>query len=626
MSSTEINNRSSTSKLAYSPGDFTSPLTASLPALGTNTGGLIGSSRPVSTVSLSNSTSDIYPTDPWLPRLGNGGAIDDLNFTFRLDGAINEASLPLIYHQAFGAADPNGATASIANVHRVLASSGVGASVIEQILSASCGRSSRVSKSEFSIALAAVAYAQQGKSPFNVQRAISRKSSFPVPSLDLAPSLLNSLNRSHSRRSSLPDDPWCPTPTATLKTRHGQSNSISNTNFFVEESENPVSPTKIRSGPSESGTKNSNLCPLPYHGLSKADHVSIKLSSPEGWILKYNVYSVEHETKGTSVPRRFSGRHLVTGDEGQFIERRRRGLQRFLTYLINHPIISKDSVLNIFLSEPSDLSTWRSHSTVHLPEESTTSRLTAVEEISIPEDLDDQLINFRSRLPLIIEHWSRICASLDRIVRRNEAQSSDFTRIQLALGSAVESERAGLSGDNQLHGRIPEIRRSEEEIETISHHIGKYSTIIEQRSSKLALSTNEQVRAHRDLFTDFIYLFVRYDRLSGDDVDQKLKPRAENNSKKLEEIRNSKRVGWQDESDRLKNLIEQDRAAIESKLKRRVFIRWCLWQELVYVLRAGTLVSKVWREFVEDERKCVELTLSNWTEMDESIDNLIQLT
>ena len=32
----------------------------------------------------------------------------------------------------------------------------------------------------------------------------------------------------------------------------------------------------------------------------------VRLVAPEGWLIKHNVYAVEHESKGTSVPRRYS--------------------------------------------------------------------------------------------------------------------------------------------------------------------------------------------------------------------------------------------------------------------------------------------------------------------------------
>lgn len=319
-----------------------------------------------------------------------------------------------------------------------------------------------------------------------------------------------------------------------------------------------------------------------------------------------------------------SGHHLATGDETAFIERRRRGLQRFLVYLVNHPVLSIDNILSTFLCEPSDLATWRSHSTVHLIEESAVVRLTPAEEMSIPEDLDNRLAGFRSRLALIVEHWSRICAGLERVTRRSEAQAADFTRIQLALGSAVESERTGTGSGGQASWRPEEARRAEEEIEVVAHHFGKHSELLEQRTRKLALSTNEQIRAHRELYTDFIALFGRLDRLSSDDVEKRLKPRAESNSKKLEDLRTARRTGWEEEADRLRNLIEVDRAGIESKLRRRVFIRWCLWQELVHVMRMGSNVGRAVRDYVDDERRFGERTLANWGEVADTIDGLVR--
>ena len=67
-------------------------------------------------------------------------------------------------------------------------------------------------------------------------------------------------------------------------------------------------------------------------------------------------------------------------------------------------------------------------------------------------------------------------------------------------------------------------------------------------------------------------LFIRQDRLSGDQV-EKLQKRVEANSLKLEGIRQAPKEGSQDEIDRIAGIIEKDRAAIATSLNRRVFIR-----------------------------------------------------
>ncbi|EGG07004.1 uncharacterized protein MELLADRAFT_106215 [Melampsora larici-populina 98AG31] len=611
-----------------------------------------------SSSTLSQSTPELYAHDPWsspthLTKTFSSSSINE-PFTLpnKIEGHISEAALPNVYHQAFNAADPSAGTISLANAHRVLASSGVGASTIERILSVTSDhRSSRLTKSDFSIALAAVAFSQQGKPPRAVQQLISRNAPFPIPTLDFGPLVLTSPARSsYNRRSASPEDPWS---SSTIKSRTNVSSTITNGLPFVVEEQEPLLGFGLETSLLPEGTTNLSSQFLPPFDRLQQDLVTVRLSAPEGWILKYNVYSVDHEKKGTSVPRRYSdfvwlhecllkrypfrlvpglppkriaisGHHLATGDETAFIERRRRGLQRFLTYLVNHPVLSADNILSTFLCEPSDLATWRSHSTVHLIEESAVIRLTPAEEMSIPEDLDSRLSGFRSRLPLIVEHWSRICAGLERVTRRYEAQAADFTRIQLALGSAVESERTGSGTVGHACWRPAEARRAEDEIEVVAHHVGKHSDLLDRRTRRLALSTNEEVRAHRELYTDFGGLFNRLDKLSIDDVDKRLKPRAEMNSKKLEEVRNLRKSGWEEESDKLRNLIEIDRAGIESKLRRRVFIRWCLWQEWIHLMRMGSLIGKGLREFVDDERRFGERALSNWGEVSDAIEGLVR--
>jgi sorting nexin-8 len=68
----------------------------------------------------------------------------------------------------------------------------------------------------------------------------------------------------------------------------------------------------------------------------------------------------------------------------------RRGLARFLNYVVNHPIIRDDPILAAFLTE-SAFEQWRKQTPVNLEEESTGKRVDRVEEMAIPSDLDDKL-------------------------------------------------------------------------------------------------------------------------------------------------------------------------------------------------------------------------------------------
>lgn len=68
----------------------------------------------------------------------------------------------------------------------------------------------------------------------------------------------------------------------------------------------------------------------------------------------------------------------------------RRGLARFLNYVINHPIIKDDGILAAFLTQ-SSFEQWRKQESITLDEESTGKRIDRVEEMAIPSDLDDKL-------------------------------------------------------------------------------------------------------------------------------------------------------------------------------------------------------------------------------------------
>lgn len=329
---------------------------------------------------------------------------------------------------------------------------------------------------------------------------------------------------------------------------------------------------------------------------------------------------------------------MTAGDETAFLERRRRGLQRFLTYLLNHPVLSTDSLVTTFLSEPSDLATWRSHhSPLHLVEESSTKRLSPQEELSIPRDLDETMNGVRRRLPGVIEHWGRVCAATERIVRREEAQAGDFNRIQVGLGSAMEIDRGSKPAsssepiqqrpdDESASWRIDELCRVDDEVDTVASHLGRHAEILDARARSFSLGIQEALRAQRDLHSDFAALFARFDRLSGDRVDTKLRPRVASTKKKLEGLRleplpegEEARRRKEDEEDRLVNQIKEDNTTIENLLKRRVHIRWCIWREWIWSMRWATTLGEAVRRFAEEERASAERALGNWKLLGEAL-------
>ncbi|KAI0924709.1 hypothetical protein AcW2_005512 [Taiwanofungus camphoratus] len=372
-----------------------------------------------------------------------------------LSSVIGDAIVPAIYNQAFAAVDAakTGET-SVNALSRVLGTSSLPASTIDKIVSLVSSRP-RVSRLEFFVALALAALAQSGKD-VSIERvaALAREDALPVPSLDLS-SLASSAPafgpfsgpiRAHAPRG-FTEDPWnVPKFPSTPAAGANGVGSLHN-----------GAPSSI------SGTG------LPKDWWKKQETVYVNVLGQHGFLLnRYLVYEISTD-RGAPVPRRYSEFVFLwdclvrrypfrllpalppkrLGPDESFLEQRRKGLARFLNFVINHPVIKEDGLLSVFLTEPS-LEAWRKHSSVSYEEESASKRVDRIEEMSIPSDLEEKLAIVRGKIGFLIEHWQRICMLAERVVRRREAEA---VRVTLA-------RRAYLPAHFRLPPFVPSHARS----------------------------------------------------------------------------------------------------------------------------------------------------------------------
>ncbi|KAL5513289.1 MVP1 [Sanghuangporus vaninii] len=338
---------------------------------------------------------------------------------------LDEAKAPSLYQKAFSVVNPSGTgETSISSLSRVLLTSGVSASTIDRIVNLVSSRP-RVSKLEFFVALALVALAQTGKDISIEQVAsLAAQDALPVPSLDLG-AIAPATSTFSSRRDSMvtsPHDAMQPTyssddPWQRVTDTNGGNASLVN-----------GAPSSV------SGTG------LPREWWRRQERVQVQLIGMQGFILKrYMLYAVASD-RGTPVSRRYSEFAFLwdclvrrypfrllpqlppkrIGPDESFLEQRRRGLQRFLNFVVNHPVIKEDGLLAVFLTEPS-LEQWRKHNAISLEEEPASKRLDKVEEMAIPSDLEDKLKIVRNKLSPVIEQWQKICILAERLIKRREA-------------------------------------------------------------------------------------------------------------------------------------------------------------------------------------------------------------
>ncbi|GAA5846068.1 hypothetical protein JCM9279_004775 [Rhodotorula babjevae] len=376
--------------------------------------------------------------------------------------------------------------------------------------------------------------------------------------------------------------------------------------------------------------------------LERQQRVEIVLQGDlEGWMVKHHVYTVIQPEKGTSVPRRYSdfvwlldcltrrypfrslpslppkrlqlsGHYLATDE--LFLDRRRRGLERALTALVAHPVLRHDALLTHFLSAPDDLATYRKSSAgvVSLDEESSQRVLTPREEGSLPADVEARLASLRQRLPALVEAWTRITTVADRLAHRRMNQGKEYEALHDALGRAVEVEGQGW--------RPKEVEQTEREVRATS---GVASDVAETEgaSARRSLETVvEELKRHREIYTSLRDLFGRQAALGGDNVD-KLQKRVETNLGKLNLLRslNPRPPSFDADADKLSSLLAADQRSIDAALRRRSFIRWCVWEEVRWAWRCTSLVNLTLRDYAAHETSYARRLAEQWNSLAEAL-------
>jgi len=381
---------------------------------------------------------------------------------------------------------------------------------------------------------------------------------------------------------------------------------------------------------------------LPREWWKKQENVIVTLvPEKQGHMLnRYLVYQIQSD-RGAPVTRRYSEFlflydcllrrypfRIITGlppkrigaDEA-FLEQRRKGLARFINFVANHPVLKEDGLVSVFLTEPS-FEAWRKHSSISLDEESYSKRVDAVEEMSIPSDLEEKLSIVRNKIPGLIEQWNRICATTERLVKRREGAAADLSRLTMTLNTLMEINQECWRSPNDHDGcdLCVGVRNG---LYQVSASFQTQADAVEQRARALMITTLEALKVERDLYVAVRDLFIRHDRFSIDQVD-KLRKRVDASSRKLEQVKSAQKDGWETEADKILGGIEHDQATISAQLARRVFIRHCMWHELRVVLhnRENALVSVAVQAFAREERDFAEQLRSNWATLSDNVENM----
>lgn len=244
-----------------------------------------------------------------------------------------------------------------------------------------------------------------------------------------------------------------------------------------------------------------------------------------------------------------NGNHL--SNDGAFIEKRRRGLARFLNALIRHPVLSQEQLVIMFLTVPTvrtnrstpdpkgasslltsikELAVWRKQANLSVQDEFAGRALPAGLEDSLSPTIDDLFERTRQGVRRSAELYITICNLMDRLVKRSEGVAADHSRIAMSLTSLTEVNADTYATDTN------DVPLLNDGLVAMSKHLRTGQSLLEDEAKAWDQGVLEDLKRQRDALVSLRDLFDRRERLDKDNIPY-LERRIQTNETKLAGLR-----------------------------------------------------------------------------------------
>ncbi|KAK3301813.1 uncharacterized protein B0T15DRAFT_563459 [Chaetomium strumarium] len=380
-------------------------------------------------------------------------------------------------------------------------------------------------------------------------------------------------------------------------------------------------------------------------GPTVADNIVVTLMpEKEGMFLfQHHNYEVTSSRRGSKVIRRYSdfvwlldclhkrypfrvlpllppkrvavnGNHL--SNDGAFIEKRRRGLARFLNALVRHPVLSQEQLVVMFLTVPTELAVWRKQATISVQDEFTGRPLPPGLEDSLPPTLEDLFSRTRTGVRRSAELYITVCNIMDRLVKRSEGVAADHARIAMSLIALTEASADTYATDTN------EVPLLNDGLQAMSRHLRTAQSLMEDEARAWDEGVLEDLKRQRDALVSLRDLFDRRERLDKDNIPH-LEKRIAANETKLAALR-AKPEGMvkPGEIEKVVEAIIKDKESIVTQHNRSVFVKECLRDELTYFQHTQYNVSRWNQDWAQERVKYSEMLADNWRRLLDGLEGM----
>ncbi|GJJ75226.1 sorting nexin-8 [Entomortierella parvispora] len=596
-------------------------------------------------------------SDPWGATTARG--LNPLDLSNILSGM----PLPSIYTTAFDLAQPSGGKITVSAIHKIVAVSGLPSASVNQILNIAVAPTrSRISKGECSVTLALVAMAQKNMD-LSIENLIAHREDLPIPHLPGLEAIDFGSAREtniYATSSTLPlqhhpvhvgsavSDPWRSSVVSTLKNGSGGY---------------PPAPSSLASPPITSDQINRDADPEitrkdMYQWFLHLDTIRISFApEKEGiFLFKHTNYIVESKNRQTTVIRRYSDfwwllevlakrfpfrilpnlppKRLGVADEA-FLERRLRGLTRFMNALMRHPVLKNDPLVISFLTEPVELALWRKNVVISTEDEFI-AKIPISETLSkqIPMTLDLELETIKRRLPASIEYYRNMVHVLDRVQKRTEANAGDYTRFSLSIKALADCERQCHIEECYNCGQLSH------GYDRIGTHLQQTGNLLEHEARDTREGMVESLKRHRDLLVSVKELLLRRDHARDmGNMTEVLKRRVTANEAKLKTLRASAATAanaatsnnadpaaaagiYDYQIEKVLHNIHSDQAELEIQAQRAILVQHTLWMEITFFHKNHALIAGMYQAFVHEQMKTSQSLFDNWKSLSPVVHDL----
>lgn len=309
-----------------------------------------------------------------------------------------------------------------------------------------------------------------------------------------------------------------------------------------------------------------------------------------------------------------NGNHL--SNDGSFIEKRRRGLARFLNAIVRHPVLSQEQLVIMFLTVPTELAVWRKQATFSVQDEFTDRQLAPGLEDSLPPSLEELFLRTRSGVRRSAELYINACNIMDRLVKRTEGVAADHARVAMTLVSLTEASADTYATDPS------EVPLLNDGLTAMSKHLRTCQTLLEDESRGWDEGVLEDLKRQRDALVSLRELFDRRERLDKDNIPY-LERRIQANETKLANLR-TKPEGLvkPGELEKVAESIVKDKESIVQQHNRSIFVKECLRDELITFQSTQYHVSRWNQDWAGERVKYAEMLADNWRRLLDALEGM----